>query len=282
MKLSSAFVACLLLCVACAPVATKPTAVPAASAGPVRPAPPAPASPVAAVPAAAAVIPAAVIPEPAASPVRVQASYLIYKGDMEVAQIEETFTRTGDRYTLSSTAQPLGLLALFKPGRVYISSQGTIDQHGLKPQTFTYRHEIDSSKASRAEFDWNARQLNLTHQPAGLALPAGTQDRLSAMYQFMFLSLRARDQFDLDMTNGSKLDHYHYAVASGQQISTAAGNFSTLYLDSLNPGKPAKAGENRTELWLAEKFHHLPCKMVITDADGGQLSQILTRLDIKP
>lgn len=271
MKLSSASVACLLLCVACAPVATKPPAVQPPSAIPAQPAQPAPASPVAAVPEAA------VIAAPAASPVRVQASYLIYKGDMEVAQIEETFTRSGDRYTLSSTAQPLGLLALFKPGRVYISSQGAIDQHGLKPQTFTYRHEIDASKASRAEFDWHTGQLKLTHQPAGLALPAGTQDRLSAMYQFMFLSLRARDQFDLNMTNGSKLDHYRYAVTSGQQISTAAGKFSTLYLAS-----QLKSGENRTELWLADKFHYLPCKMVITEADGGQLSQILTRLDIKP
>jgi hypothetical protein len=52
---------------------------------------------------------------------------------------------------------------------------------------------------------------------------------------------------------------------------------STFYLDS-----QAKAGESRTEIWLAPSRNNLPYKMIITDADGGQLIQILNRLDIKP
>jgi hypothetical protein len=209
----------------------------------------------------------------------VHATYLVYKGGMEVAQIEEIFTRTENRYALSSTARPLGLLALFKPGLIYIQSTGVIGERGLQPLSFSYRHEGDDSKTRRAEFDWRAKRLGLNTQAqrTELALPKGAQDRLSAMYQFMFLPLRPGSLLAFPMTNGSKLDNYRYAIKAGPQISTAAGEFRTLYLDS-----QAQAGESRTEIWLAEQYHNLPCQMIITDADGGQLTQILTRLDIKP
>ncbi len=214
----------------------------------------------------------------AAPPANIHAVYDVYMDSIQVGKIEEDYTRDGDRYTLTSTTTPVGLLALFKPEKVYVRSSGLVGAGGLQPLQFSHRRENDVSKDSSAEFDWKNGKIALTHQSRRevLALPHGAQDRLSAMYQFMFLPLK-EGALDFPMTNGHKLDDYRYAVTQGPVLDTPAGKFDTLYLDS----RP-KAGERRTEIWLAAQHHHLPCKMVITEADGDRLIQVLSQIIVKP
>ncbi len=215
----------------------------------------------------------------ASSPGSVHAIYDVYKDSLKIGQIEEIYTRDNNRYTLSSTTTPLGLLAVFKPEKVIVSSSGSIGDNGLQPLRFSYLRGRDESKGSHAEFDWDAKQITLIYQAQRTvaALPDGTQDRLSAMYQFMFLPLQISATLDFPMTNGRKLDNYHYAITRSEKIKTPAGEFDTLYLDN-----QAKAGETRNEIWLATQHNNLPCKMTITDANGDQLTQVLSKLDITP
>lgn len=212
-------------------------------------------------------------------PSKVHAVYVVSKSGIELAEIDEVYSGGAGHYTLSSTARPLGLLAMFRPAKIYIHSAGTLDAQGLKPLTFSYRQEDSAHKDSEAKFLWDEHTLSLSHEglQTQTALPGDTQDRLSAMYQFIFLSLKVATSLDFHMTNGSKLDSYHYSIAAGTPCYATAGSFETLYLDS-----QAKAGETRTQLWLAKAKHHLPCKMVITDPEGGQLTQTLRELDIQP
>lgn len=208
----------------------------------------------------------------------IQASYDIYMSGMQVGQMQETYNRQGNNYTLASTTTPQGLFAAFKPGKIYFSSRGTVDKLGLHPQHFEETRPNNPEKNSAADFDWTTQQLTLTHhdQRAQLDLPEDTQDRLSAMYQFMFVPFGKADFIEFHMTNGSKLDSYRYAILPQQKLITPAGKFDVLYLD--NQGKP---GESRTEIWLDTK-HHFPCKMIITDAKGDQIMQILNALKIEP
>ncbi|MDO8208455.1 MAG: DUF3108 domain-containing protein [Gallionella sp.] len=217
-------------------------------------------------------------PTYAAIPGGVQASYEVFMSGMKIGQIDEVYTRNKDHYTLTSTTTPLGLLAVFKPEKVYLSSSGLITKQGLRPQRFEDKRPGNPGKSSQAEFDWAAQQLTLIHQAlrTQLALPDGTQDRLSAMYQFMFVDMEGIDALHFAMTNGNKLDNYHYSIGPVQKLDTPAGQFDSLYLDS-----QAKPGESRTEIWLETK-HNLPCKMIITDAHGDQYTQILSGLKILP
>lgn len=214
----------------------------------------------------------------AAPPGSIQAVYEVYMGSIKVGKIEESYARDGDRYTLTSTTTPVGLLALFKPEKVFVHSRGLISKNGLQPLQFNHRRENDASKDSSAEFDWKNGKIVMAHQSQRetAELPPGTQDRLSAMYQFMFLSLKD-GALDFPMTNGHKLDNYHYAVARGPSVDTPAGKFGTLYLDS-----QPKPGERRTEIWLAKQHHLLPCKMVITETNGDRLIQVLSKISVKP
>lgn len=215
----------------------------------------------------------------AAGPASVQLSYDVYKGSLKIGEIEESYTRDNDHYTLTSTTQATGLLAVFKPGRIIITSRGLVSPRGLQPLRFSDRREGEERRNRRADFDWEGKKLTLIHQEERivLALPSGTQDRLSAMYQFMFLSLQPATSLDFPMTNGGKLDSYHYVVARGQKLKTPAGDFDTLYLEN-----QPKKGESKTEIWLATEHSNLPCRMTITDADGGQFTQVLSKLNVTP
>ena len=215
----------------------------------------------------------------AAPPDNVQLIYDVYKGGLKIGRIEETYTHDMDRYTLSSATRAIGLLSIFKPGRIVISSSGLVNAKGLQPLHFSDRREGEESRNRSAGFDWEAKQLTMIHreQRTVVELPDGTQDRLSAMYQFMFLPLQPATTLAFPMTNGSKLDYYHYAITLKQKLKTPAGDFDTLYLDS----QPRK-GESRTEIWLATEHHNLPCKMTITDPDGGQFTQVLSKLSTSP
>ncbi len=219
------------------------------------------------------------VPAWAAPPASVKASYEVFSNGMKIGQIDEVYSHDKDRYTLTSTTTPLGLLAIFKPQKVFVRSSGLITKQGLRPLLFEYQREGDASKTVSAEFDWSAQQLTLINPALRTQFPLanGTQDRLSAMYQFMFLTLKSASKLDFAMTNGSKLDDYHYAAGTRQKIDTPAGQFDSLYLDS-----QAKPGENRTELWLATQRYNLACKMVVTDSKGEQLTQVLRSVKIVP
>jgi len=214
-----------------------------------------------------------------AAPSRLEAHYDIFKSGLKVAVMHETFTRNQNRYRIESITKPYGLFALFKHETIRAVSTGTVTALGLRPQTFDYRREHDTGRNAHAEFDWSAGQVTLTDHAGTHTVPlhAGTQDRLSAMYQFMFLKLDHATGLKFDMTNGSKVDDYHYVVTPGRHATVPLGSFQTLYLAS-----PPRPNGGRTEIWLANKLDNLPCKMVITEGDGDKLTQTLTALNRVP
>lgn len=218
-------------------------------------------------------------PLQAAPPSQVQAQYDIFKSGIKVADMSETYTRSDDHYRIESVTKAHGLFALFKPETITVISEGIVTAQGLQPLSFDYKRKLDTDKNAHADFDWQAAKLTLADQAGkrSVALPAGTQDRLSAMYQFMFLQLGNRSELKFDMTNGSKLDDYSYLVVPNQHTTVPAGSFQTLYLAS-----PKRASGGRTEIWLAGKIGNLACKMVITEGDGSKLTQNLTSIKLEP
>ena len=212
------------------------------------------------------------------SPARLQVSYDILKGNIRAATITETYTRTQDRYRIESVSKAIGLLAMIKPETIRVTSEGTLTAKGLRPLTFTNERKLDTERNTRADFDWASNRITLTDRTGKrtVPLPVGTQDRLSTMYQFMFAPLKDAT-LDFHMTNGSKVDIYNYLITPDQSVTVPLGTFKALYVAS-----PPKAGESRTEIWLATEHANFPYKMVITDPDGDKLTQVLTQFDVTP
>lgn len=210
---------------------------------------------------------------------RIHATYDVLKGNIKVATITETYTRTSEGYHIESITRAHGLLALFKPEVIQVTSQGLVTDQGLRPRTFIQQRKLDTVRNTRADFDWPTKMITLDDKGGKrvLPLPPATQDRLSVMYQFMFVELQNMKAYEVHMSNGSKVGKYRYDITRDQKVKVPLGTFKAVYLAS-----PQEPGENRTEVWLAVEHDNLPCQVDITDPDGGKLSQVLTYFQLEP
>jgi hypothetical protein len=215
----------------------------------------------------------------AAPPSRIEASYDVLKGGIRVAVMTETFIRQHDHYTLESVSRAVWPLTMFKAETIWVNSSGTITAQGLRPDAYSSKRKLDEDRNARAGFDWEKRQITLEDRAGRrtLLLPIGTQDRLSAMYQLMFLPLHDMHVLKFYMTNGSKVDDYTFDITHGLSVTVPLGTFSAIYLAT-----PPEKNASRTEIWVAREHANFPYKLVITEPDGGQFTQVLTGIDFTP
>jgi len=207
-------------------------------------------------------------------PARVDVSYDVSKDSRAAGRMRERFERRDDgTFSITSDSRALGLAALLPRASIQVTSRGVVDGSGLRPQRF---ERVRGGESASAELDWSGRRLTLRHDDKvdTLALEPGTQDRLSAMYQFLFQTPVAGRPVPLKLTNGIKVEQYRYDVAKGPTLATPAGSFRTLHL--VKRGEP---GDNSTEIWLAESPRGLVVKLVVVEPDGERLEQLLTRID---
>jgi len=212
-------------------------------------------------------------------PSRIEASYDVLSKGIRFAVVKEVFVRNDDHYRIESVTKPVGLLALFQPETIVITSEGEIGNEGLRPYKFTHRRVRDSAKNNAAEFDWANGVLTLNDQSGirQLSLPLGTQDRLSTMYQFVVLPPHGRLELKFNMTNGSKLEIYRYQLHPEQTVEVPFGALKSYYLYTLPQKTPWKS-----EIWLAVEHGYMPCKIALTEDSGDRLVQVLTALNIVP
>lgn len=218
------------------------------------------------------------LPLLAAPPAKIEARFDLIRNDVKLAEVSELFVRDGDHYRIKSITRPVGLLALFKPDTVQATSEGHISAQGLHPHSFSYQHTQNTHRDAEASFDWESNSLMHNDQYGRRleALPKETQDRLSVLYQFRFIPfLRERKELLLPITNGSKMELRTYQIIPRQLLSTPLGTLETLHLST----EPTSSGR-RTDIWLSIENGNFPCKIIRTEDNGEQVTQVLTSLSI--
>jgi len=206
------------------------------------------------------------------------ASYEVFRNGWRVAVVSETFEAKDGAYRIVSESRAVGMLALIEKHTLRFASSGALTPSGLRPQHFEGKRSDADSRQVRADFAWETGQLTIVHdgRTETFALPPGTQDRISAMYQFMFLSREKLQRLEFFMTNGRKLDHYLYTAQSSGDLETRLGRLATLHIV-----KQHRADESGAELWLAPQYRFLPVRLLIQDEDGTRYEQVITRLEFK-
>ncbi len=212
------------------------------------------------------------------TPALVKASYDVYRNGLHVAVTQESFEKNGAQYRIVSDSTPAGLLALFVRTRIRIHSSGAVTPVGLRPEQFDYGRLDGASKNVSAAFDWQAGQLHMTFDGRNetIKLPQDTQDRVSLMYQFVFLPAEKFGDLAFHMTNGKKIEPYRYRLAGTEMIDTPLGRLNTLRLV-----KQREPGDNAVEVWLASDRSYFPVRLLILENDGSKFEQVITRLEIK-
>jgi Protein of unknown function (DUF3108) len=212
------------------------------------------------------------------APLSAAARYDVFRNGWRVAVVSETFEAKDGAYRIVSESRAVGLLALVEKHTLRFVSSGVLTPSGLRPQRFEGKRSDADSRQVRADFDWQTGQLTIVHdgRTETFALPVATQDRISSMYQFMFLSREGLQRLEFPMTNGRKLDHYVYTVQPGGDLDTRLGRMATLHLV-----KQHRADENVAEIWLAPQYRFLPVKLLIQEEDGTRYEQVITSLELR-
>ena len=215
----------------------------------------------------------------AAGPASIAASYAVTMNGLHVADIQESYRAEGGSYRLTSRSTPVGVLALVRKLAVRFVSTGAVTDEGLQPQRFEGRRATGEIPEVVADFDWQSQRLALTHEgrQEDFALRPGTQDRLSVMYQFMFLAPDASDTIEVDVMNGRRVERYTYTVTRDVAQDTPLGRLDTVHLV-----KRREPGDPQNEIWLSPEHAYLPVRMTIVERNGTRYEQLITSLDLRP
>lgn len=213
------------------------------------------------------------------APQAISVSYDISRNGRRVAVTHETFEMNDGSYRIVSESRAVGLLALFDRRPLRLTSSGRLTAAGLRPQLFEGKRGDQDPRQVRADFDWQEKRLTIARDgnTDTLPLPPGTQDRLSLMYQFMFLAPDRSQRLEFAMTNGRKLDQYHYTVQPGVEIETRLGRMATVHLV-----KQHQPDESGAEVWLAPQHRYLAVKVLILEENGSRYEQVITKLEVTP
>lgn len=192
---------------------------------------------------------------------------LRYQVQYGLASGEQTmvWTRTDDRYTITSVAEATGLAGMFYRGQFVQTSSGRITSSGLQPDTFWDQR---GDKRSSARFD--TEQGRVTYLPAKgeprhFSYQGGVQDVVSLFFQLALTSPSPGDQFGFNVFNGKKLRYYIYGVRGEVLLDTPSGKERTLHLVRENDQ------DGRFEIWLAIDRHYLPVRVLKRDENGNEV-----------
>jgi len=215
--------------------------------------------------------------EPEKTPTEVKSAYGVFRNGIRVGTVDETFTREGDRYRIVSETVAAGALSWVLRDKLIVSSEGLITGAGLQPLRYEFRREKDPKKTIRASFDWQALMMESAHDGKVERIPLrpGTQDRLSAMYQFMFATPRA-SQVGTWMTNGKNVEQYLYLKQGDPRVKTEAGEFNTMHYKRAIP-----LDEDQAEIWVARDRNYLPVRILFTRTSGARDEQALLALSVR-
>lgn len=224
-----------------------------------------------------ALLPLAPAPGAQAVPERITATYSLSRNGQELGEVVETFVRDRGRYRIESVTRAVGMLRLLTGETIRLVSEGRVTRGGLKPLHFEHHRGSREDRRIIADLDWQRREARLVHDGRSetVPLPAGTQDRLSLMYQFMYLTLN-QPQLVLQVTNGRRITRYEYRRLGEETLPTPAGTFRTVRFSRVR-----EPGDDGTDVWLAVNRFQLPVKVVIEEERGGRMEQLLKSLDVQ-
>jgi hypothetical protein len=199
--------------------------------------------------------------------------FVVYNNLMtDVARTVQSWEATGGSYTLDSKSAPIGLARLFPIGPHDYHSSGQVTERGLQPQRFTSKEvRRGVSNEAAAQFDWDKNQLQFGRaaEQKNAALPAGSQDFVSFMFQ-LSIAPPAPGRVQMPITNGKNFETYELDVLEEQTLETPMGPLRVLPVKRVS-----RPGSEGITVYLATEYRHLPVRIVHFNRDGTPGGEVI-------
>ena len=193
-------------------------------------------------------------------------SYEVFIGSsrLHIGRTLQTWTVSDRTYRLSSSSETTGLAGFLRPYQLDYVSEGRVDASGFQPESFSVRRGRNGARQYGARFDWDAKELTLgpAAAPRKVALPEGTLDVLSFIYQLVRAQLTP-GRFQINVTTGSRLETYTLEVGAEEDLEVPTGTIRALPVRQLR-----KPGQESIEIWLAPERQYLPVRIRFLDRNG--------------
>ena len=207
-----------------------------------------------AAPAAPAALPDLPRFDPAALPARVSILYDLNSAFAD-GTAEYTWSRDGDRYSITGEAVAQGFFAMFLEGRIRQESHGRVTSEGLRPDAFTERR--GNTQEEGLAFDWDKRTVTFQRGDATRtgALTDDTVDWLSMIFQLAHTPPRG-SVLPMRVFTQRRMYTFQLKVVGVETMHLPLGNTQTLHLHH-DGDKPEEA----VDVWLGIDQNYLPVKM---------------------
>jgi Protein of unknown function (DUF3108) len=227
--------------------------------------------------------PSTFMPERAAIrslPRRGRITYAVYMGTQKlaVARTVQSWEANADTYKLESATGMSGLASLFRSEQRVFRSSGRMTEHGLRPDHFmSARTRRGQTDEAAVRFDWDKGSITLGRGEAqrSAALPAGSQDMLSFMFQ-LSLAPPPPGRIQLAVANGTRFENYALDVLAEETLETPMGNIRALPVRQVR-----REGAESMEIWLAADYRYLPVRIRFIGRDGAPTGeQVVTEIHL--
>jgi hypothetical protein len=186
---------------------------------------------------------------------------------------------TPAQYQVALTARALGWLSVLVSGPVGIKSEGILTPSGLSPMRF----EQTTPRRGRVEsrFDPAARSAVLRPHQDPIPTPAGTQDRLSVVFQIAWLGesqpggLRPGQRFDLPLATLSEVRMLTFHASDREELVFPGGLLLPTIKVVSDPFQFRRVGQ--IQIWLDQADRHMPARILYTEPDGRALDFLAIR-----
>ncbi len=199
--------------------------------------------------------------------------FVVYNTLMtDVARTVQTWETTGNTYTLDSKSAPIGLARLFPIGPHDYHSSGQITERGLQPQRFTAKEmRRGVTLEAAAQFDWDKNQLQFGRNPEqkSAALPSGSQDFVSFMFQ-LSLAPPPPGRMQMPITNGRNFETYELEVLGEETLDSPMGSLRVLPVKRVS-----QPGSEGITVYLAVEYRYLPVRIVHFNRDGTPGGEVI-------
>jgi hypothetical protein len=198
-----------------------------------------------------------------------------YNQGARLAEVSYRLEHGDGRYRIDTMAQATGVVALVYSGQLTQTSEGIIGPAGLVPERYVEKRGRRPERSLR--FDHGRGRMIGNGEPPEVALPVGTQDRLSLGYQLGLIAradrraTKAGYNLLLPLASLKRVDIAAIKCGGETLLRVRGELFRTIKYEIRNE----RHADDRIDIWLGPDQSMLPVRIRFEEGDGKVIDQVL-------
>ena len=193
-----------------------------------------------------------------AMPNALNATYSVYKGSMNLGDMNLSLRYAGKQFHYYKDTKAKGFAALITNAKILEKVDGSFAGNKINPSSYYFMQSTrKNTRIENTHFTGNRAQGTYKDKNFNLKLPTGTLDRASLELALANDIGNNKANLSYNVMERGKLKKYVFSRQGEEKLSTPAGNFMTIKVKVIRTGN-----KRDTMFWLAKELDYMPAKIV--------------------